>query len=150
MATKKATQKTQRRARFAKASALPKQTRGRTTAERTPLVVRTRDVDLDPKLRAYFEKRVALKLARFALSINRVVVRLERPSGPTGSPAFACQFSITTAGEGKVVVEAVEPDARAAFDAAGDAAERAVRRLLERRASKKTRRPAKAASRRGR
>jgi ribosome-associated translation inhibitor RaiA len=149
MATKKEAQRVQRRAPLGAARVDAKQSAGRTTATSTPFLLRARGLELDPSVRAYMEKRVGFKLARFALSIERALVRLERESGPTGEATFACRFEITTSGGGKVIVEAREQDARAAFDTANDSAERAVRRLLERRVAKKVRRPAGSTGRRG-
>lgn len=131
MNPKKKTQKQQARAPFASGPAAPKASRGRTTTTGTPFQLRAHGFELDAPLRAHVQKRVGSKLGRYGLALNRVVVRFERPSGTKGSPAFACRFSLTTANSGKVVVEAVEADAKAAFDAAVDGAERAVRRLLE-------------------
>ncbi len=143
--TKKTAQKKQSRSPFGTNTAKPKASRGRTTTEQTPFQLRARDVELDPGMRVYIGKRVGFKLGRYGLELDRVAVRFERPSGPKGAPVFACQFSLTLASAGKVIVEAHDADARAAFDTAIDGAERAVRRLLEKRqgASKQSSRTAK-------
>jgi ribosome-associated translation inhibitor RaiA len=130
---KKVAGKTDRRAAPSRGSATPKQARGRTGPTETPFLLRALALRVSPQLRGYVRKRVGFKLGRYGLSLSRIVVRLERPSGPTGAPAFTSRFSLAVVGMGRVVVDATRPDLREAFDASIDAAERAVRRLLERR-----------------
>jgi ribosome-associated translation inhibitor RaiA len=123
-----------------RATRKPKRDRGRTGPAETPFSLRARKVRVTPALRAYVRKRVGFKLGRYALSLQRIVVRFERPSGPTGAPSFSSRFSLLVAGAGRVVVEATRSDPREAFDASIDAAERTVRRLLARRRGRRVRR----------
>jgi hypothetical protein len=78
-------------------------------------------------------KRVGFKLGKLAVHVARVTVRFESVSGPKGAPTQACRVKIVTVVDGSVVVEARAADLRAASDAAGDAAERVVRRLVDKR-----------------
>lgn len=118
-----------------------KATAGRTAAPETPLAIRANGVALDAALHAWIRKRIGFKLGKFALHLTRVTVRLDDLAGPKGAPSFACRIKATIPSGESVVVEAREPDVRAAFDLAADAHERAVRRMLERKG--RTRRPAR-------
>jgi hypothetical protein len=140
---KKIAAQTDRPASPDKGRAKPKRARGRTGPAETPFLLRTRGVRASLQLRAYVRKRVASKLGRYAFSLSRIVVRLERPSGPSGAPAFTSRFSLSVVGAERVVVDATRPTWKEAFDASVDAAERAVRRLLERRQGRQRKVPKK-------
>lgn len=129
---KKLEQKSQRRAPLAsRSSKVAKASLGRTTASATPLHLRAPGVAIDPSLDAYLRKRVASKLAKFALGINRVSVRLDDESGPKGAKVFTCRVKVVLPNRGSIVLETHDGDLRAAFDHGIDATERAVRRLME-------------------
>lgn len=68
--------------------------------------------------------------------IERVSVRFENVSGPKGAPQRACRIKIVLPSSASVLVEVQEPLARVAFDEAADAAEKAVRRVLDKRRSR--------------
>jgi ribosome-associated translation inhibitor RaiA len=111
---------------------------GRRLPAHVPFVLRGLGMRIDGTFREYVQKRVGFKLARFGVALDRVAIRLERVSGERGAPAYVCRFAVDVPSAGKVTVEASDPSVRAAFDAAADAAERALRRLVESRAERKT------------
>jgi ribosome-associated translation inhibitor RaiA len=125
--------KTARRAPMGVAAhAAPRQTRGRTDTLTTPVTVRARGVEVDDALRDYIHARTGFKLGKFAESIERVSVRLEDVSGPKGAPSRRCAVKVVVTRHESILVQVVDSDHRPAFDNAMDAAERAVRRSLER------------------
>lgn len=122
------------------ANLAPRTQRGRTDAPATPVAVRARGVEVDDAFDAYIRTRCGFKLGKFATAIERVSVRLEDVSGPTGAPAVRCAVKVALSLHESVVVQVVEREGRPAFDAAIDATERAVRRTIERRTTKARRR----------
>lgn len=131
---KKSRQRRERRQSFVPSvPKTEKRTIGRSTTGQTPLHVRVRGLDdFDDAMRDYARVRTGFKLGKYALRITRITVRFENVAGPKGAPAVACRFKVVLAGRGEVVVATTESSTRAAFDAAVDATERAVRRLLGR------------------
>ncbi len=111
-----------------------KRTSGRTGMAATPVAIRCTGVSLDAPLEAYIRKRVGLKLGKFAQHITRVSVRFESVAGTRKVPTIACRIKSALPGETSVVVEWKDIDMRTAFDIVADAHERAVRRLLEKKA----------------
>ncbi len=124
-----------RAAHAAKEPAPASPTHQRALSPTTPFVLRGLGMRIDATFREYVSKRVGFKLARFGVTLDRVAVRLERVSGPQGAPSYVCRFAVDVPSAGKVLVEAEDPSVRASFDAAADAAERALRRLVDRRRS---------------
>ena len=104
---------------------------GRSTTRETPLHIRARGPDVDDTLRDYMRGRAGFKLGKFALSIERLAVRVEDIAGLGGAPMYECRFVVMLPGH-QVVVAAREKTVRAAFDSAVEATERAVRRRLQR------------------
>ena len=140
---KRPQQRRERRESFA--TSVPKAHKrhvGRSTTRDTPLHIRARGVEVDEPLREYMRTRTGFKLGRYALNVSRITVRLEDIAGPKGAPAYDCRFKVMLPGTREVVVAATESTARAAFDTAVDATERAVRRLLQRSRGARTRSPA--------
>jgi hypothetical protein len=132
--TKRSRQRRERRQQFA--VCIPKAIKraiGRSTTKETPLVVRARGVDVDADLDAYVRRRVGFNLGKYALALSRVGVRMDNVARQKGAPAITCRIEATLPNARPVVVSETDVTSRAAFDAAVDAAERAVRRLLERR-----------------
>jgi ribosome-associated translation inhibitor RaiA len=141
---KKPRQRQERRATFPVAVPKPhKRSIGRSTTAETPLHVRARGLQIDDELREYIRARTSFKLGKYGLSINRITVRLENVAGPKGAPAYSCKFKVLLLMRGDVVLAVIDESARAAFDAAVDAAERAVRKMVSR--SRKPRRRPQAA-----
>ncbi|MEX2182517.1 MAG: HPF/RaiA family ribosome-associated protein [Gemmatimonadaceae bacterium] len=122
------------------ANSKPRNERGRTVSEETPLALRARGVEVDDALRDYIHQRAGFKLGKYAPIIERATVRLENVSGAKGAPACRCAVKVVITRNESVVVQVVEYEHRAAFDRAIDAAERAVRRAVERVKSKARRR----------
>ncbi|HVH39349.1 MAG TPA: HPF/RaiA family ribosome-associated protein [Gemmatimonadaceae bacterium] len=112
----------------------------RTTIEDTPVAIRVRDVTVDDVLRDYVNKRVRTKLGKFAGAIQRVSIRFDDINGPKGSPSHRCAVKVVVTRHESVVVGVVAEELRGAFDSAIDAAERAVKKSLERVKSKARRR----------
>lgn len=118
------------------AAETPRNARGRTVSEGTPLTLRSRGVELDDGFREYIHQRAGFKLGKYATDIDQITVRLEDVGGPKGAPAKRCAVKVALSGHESVQIEVVDFDHRAAFDHAMDSAERAVRRTRERRKSK--------------
>ena len=131
MAVRRVANKSRRAPMGVAAAAKPRAERGKTASPETPLLLRTRGVEVDDELRGYIAKRAGFKLGKFATSIEKTTVRLEDISGPKGFPARRCSVTVTLSRHESVVVEIVDSDHKAAFDHAMDSVERAVRRALE-------------------
>jgi ribosome-associated translation inhibitor RaiA len=136
-------QRQERRASFPATVPKPrKRNIGRSTTAETPLHVRARGLELDDELRDYVRARVGFKLGKYGLNINRITVRLDDAAGPKGAPAYTCKFKVVLPTRGDVVLAVTDESVRAAFDAAVDATERAVRRMVGRSRSRTSRRRA--------
>ena len=118
---------------------LPRATKrviGRTEAPHVPANIRTMNVDLDEETRAYIRRKLGMKLGKFALSIERVTVRLRDVNGPRGGVDHQCRVKIVLSGLPSVVVEVRNESMQGAIDAAMTAAARSVRKALQRRQTK--------------
>lgn len=130
---KRATQRRERRAAFP--TAVPKARKtavGRATTADTPLHVRMRGFEPSPQLEGFVRRRVAFKLGKFGRRIQRITVRIEDTNGPKGGVAYTCKVKVVIPRHGEVVQTEDAATPRAAFTAAIDAAERTVRRGLDR------------------
>jgi ribosome-associated translation inhibitor RaiA len=117
------------------AGAVPRAQRrvaGRTWAPGTPLALRTAGLSIDSKLREYVQRRVGLRLGKFAPHIERLTVRFEDVNGPRGGIDVTCGIKAVISGLPSVVVSERAGDPREAFDRADDRIERAVRRAIGR------------------
>lgn len=115
---------------------LPRATKravGRTEAPLVPANIRAMGVDIDGDTRAYIRRRLGMKLGKFALSIERVTVRLRDVNGPRGGVDHQCQVKVVLSGLPSVVAEVQDASLQAAVDAAMTAAARSVRKSLQRR-----------------
>jgi ribosome-associated translation inhibitor RaiA len=123
-----------RRQRFpSKLSRADKRSAGRTAAARTPLNVRTEGVELDPALQDYVLDRAGRKFGKFARHVERVTVRFEDANGPRGGVDLDCRVKMVLSGAPSIIVSKRAAEPRTAFDVAADAAERTLRRTVERR-----------------
>jgi ribosome-associated translation inhibitor RaiA len=77
-----------------------------------------------------------MKLGKFASSIERVSVRAEDVNGPRGGVDHACRVKVVLNSLPSIVVVEQDASLAAAIDRALGAAERAVRRALQRRRSR--------------
>ena len=117
-----------------------KRASGRTDALRTPAHVRVSGVELDEDDQAFVRRRLGMKLGKFAMSIERVTVRVTDSNGPRGGVDQVCNVKVVLSGLPSVVVERRDVALHAAIDVALRATERAVRRSLGRRRMKPLRR----------
>lgn len=133
LTTKKALQRKERRAAFAETTPrAAKRTTGAATTSETPLSVRAPGLELEDGLREYARQRAGFKLGKFGLDITRAAVNFEDVSGPKGAAAYDCRIKVVLRNAADVLVSQPGETQRAAFDKAIGAAERAVRRTLER------------------
>ncbi len=110
----------------------PREERGRTTAPQTPVSIHADGVELPEALYAYVHKKLGAKLGAFALQIDRVAVRFADINGPRGGTDSECRLQVLLAGRPQIVVTERAAEPRTAFDAASQAAGRAVKRDLQR------------------
>lgn len=125
-------QRDERRAPFATStSKTTKRATGVATTSETPMAVRAPGLTLEEGLRDYARERTGFKLGKFGLAITRISVRFEDLSGPKGAKSYECRVKVLLRQSGEVLTSHAAPTQRAAFDKAADAAERAVRRTLD-------------------
>lgn len=110
-----------------------KRTAGRTSAARTPLAIRTSGMDIDAELARYVRHRLGVRMSKFAPRIERATVRFEDVNGPRGGRDVVCRIKVVISGMPSVLVQRRAREPRETFDLTVDAAERSVRRALERR-----------------
>ncbi|HET7565618.1 MAG TPA: CBS domain-containing protein [Gemmatimonadaceae bacterium] len=121
------------------AARLPRATKratGRTEAPLVPANIRAMGVDVDADTRAYIRRKLGMKLGKFALSIERVSVRVRDVNGPRGGVDHQCQIKVVLSGLPSVVVDVHQESVQAAIDEAIAAAARGVRRSIQRRRTK--------------
>lgn len=109
---------------------------GRTDASRIPGNIRVAGVHLSTEDQTYIRRKLGMKLGKFAISIERVSVRVEDVNGPRGGVDQACRIKVVLSGMPSVVFESRDASVAAAVDGALTGVERAVRRKLQRRRSK--------------
>jgi ribosome-associated translation inhibitor RaiA len=99
----------------------------------TPLNIRAgRGVTIDAATRGHVQRRLARQLGKLALVVERTTVRFEDLNGKRGGVDTTCSIKIVLSARPSVVIEERAATARAAFDAAAGAAQRAVRNVLGR------------------
>ncbi len=97
--------------------------------------VRGNNIDLQPALGAYAEKRMLTALKRFAHRVLRVSVRLIDTNGPKKGIDKKVQVSVDIPRTKAMLVEELHPDPYTAIDAAADRVARVVSEELARRRS---------------
>jgi len=110
---------------------------GRTRTDQTPLRIKLFGLAADEAGKNYMRNHMGFKLGKFGLRIQGIELRVKDESGPHGAPVIAISLSIALEEGGLVVVERAAPEPQAAFDAAVEVAERAIRRTLQRRRSRR-------------
>jgi len=108
-----------------------KASRGRTSADSTPLSIRSR-VPFDEATRELVRVRLGRRLAGYLHQVQRVTVRFEDVNGPRGGIDTACRVKIVLHGLPSIVVEKQAPQAIDAVVPAAEAMRRALRRTLQR------------------
>lgn len=138
--SKRARQRRERRDEFAvHTPRRAKRLVGRSTTTETPLHIRAMGFDLHDEVRAYVRQRVAFKLGKFALEMNRISVRFEILTGARKTALYECRLKVVLrSGEDKIF-SARAADPRGAFDALSDVAARWVRKELDRRRTSRVR-----------
>jgi CBS domain-containing protein len=113
-----------------------KRTAGRTCAPLVPANIRVSGVTLDDAAREYIRRRLGMKLGKFAENIERVTVRVEDVNGPRGGVDTTCRIKVVLSRFPSVTVEAKGDSLEDTINRALGAAERAVRRSVQRRRTK--------------
>ncbi len=113
-----------------------KRAAGRAPAPQTPANVRVEGLRLDDEERDYIRRRLGEKLGKYAADVERVTVRMRDVNGPRGGVDIVCRIKVVLSGLPSVVVEHAAATMRPALTGALAAAERTVRRTLERRRSR--------------
>jgi ribosome-associated translation inhibitor RaiA len=93
-------------------------------------------VELEPDDRAYIQRKLGMKLGKFATSIERVTVRVEDVNGPRGGIDHECRVKVVLSDQPSVVFAERDASLAAAIDRALAGSERGVRRALRRRRMK--------------
>ena len=97
-----------------------------------PASIRVDGITIDDEERDYVRRKLTAHFARYARSVERVSVRLRDINGPRGGVDVQCRIKVVLSGLPSVVVEMQAELYRVAFSGALSAAERAVRRALQR------------------
>jgi ribosome-associated translation inhibitor RaiA len=103
--------------------------------------IRAVGVDVGADERAYIRRKLGMKFAKFASSVERVSVRIGDTNGPRGGVDQVCRIKVVLRGLPSVVIEQRDATLVAAIDGALTGAERAVRRSVQRRRMKPIKRP---------
>jgi ribosomal subunit interface protein len=110
-----------------------KRAAGRTESPHVPVNIRAMDIEVDDETRGYVRRKLGRKLGKFAMSIERVSVRLRDVNGPRGGIDHRCRIKVVLSGLPSVVAEGQHTSMKEAIDAAMATAERSVRRRVQRR-----------------
>lgn len=105
----------------------------RVTAAETPTYIRAAGTQLSAAAKTEMRRKLARKLGRHALDVERTSVRIEDVNGPRGGVDKSCRIKIVLRALASVVVEEQHASLQAAFDGALDRAQLAVRQALKRR-----------------
>ncbi len=97
--------------------------------------VRGTNIDLQPALGAYAERRMHTALDRFARRVLRVTIRLIDTNGPKKGVDKRVQVSVDIPRAKPMLVEELHPDPYAAIDSAADRVARVVAEHFARRRS---------------
>ena len=91
---------------------------------------------LDEDQRADIARKLRMKLAKFAASIERVSVRVTDVNGPRGGVDQRCRVKVVLSGLPSVIVEHWHATKEAAIEVALRSTEESVRRVVGRRRMK--------------
>jgi hypothetical protein len=101
-----------------------------------PAHVRVVGVGLSDDDQAYIRRKLGMKLAKFAWSIERVTVRVRDVNGPRGGVDQECDVKVVVAGLPSVVIKRRHAVLQIAIEEALRASEQSVRSSLRRRRMK--------------
>jgi len=104
------------------------------------LEIRSQGLEIDQGLRGSIERRFRFVLGRFGTRIGRVMVYLADVNGPRGGLDKRCRIVVRLLRAGQVFVEDTDSDLGAVVDRATDRLGLSVRRELERRRERGSRR----------
>jgi hypothetical protein len=104
---------------------------GRTGVTTTPVAIRSR-IALDDAVRDDVRPRLARKVGKFALHLERLSVRFEDVNGPKGGVDVTCRVKAVLSSRPSVVVEERAADPALALRRAAEALGRALQRSLGR------------------
>jgi hypothetical protein len=124
---------------------LPKATKrraGRSGANPVPAHIRVLGGSVNKTKRDEIRQKLGIKLGKFADAIERVTVRFQDVNGPRGGIDQACRIKVVLSDLPSVVFESRHHSVNAAVQAALGGTERAVRRRLQRRRTKPTKKHA--------
>jgi ribosome-associated translation inhibitor RaiA len=96
------------------------------------VAIRVAGVDVSDDVRADIRRKLGRQIGKFALSIERVTVRLSDVNGPRGGMDQQCQVKVVLSGAPSVVVESQSATMHAAIASAIAGVARAVRKRLQR------------------
>jgi CBS domain-containing protein len=113
-----------------------KRSAGRTNAPMVPANIRVSGVTLEDEDREYIRRRLGMKLGKFAPSIERVTLRVEDVNGTRGGVDTTCRIKVVLSRLPSVTVETRGDSLADTVNRALGAAERAVRRTLQRKRTK--------------
>lgn len=98
-----------------------------------PVHIRVLGAALDTEDREHIARKLGMRLAKFASSIERVSVRVSDVNGPKGGVDHKCLIKVTLSGLPSVVVERQDSALQRAVNTAITATGPAVRRSVQRR-----------------
>ena len=101
-----------------------------------PIHIRAAQAQFGSHATDYVQRKLCAKLARFGSSIERISVRVKDLNGPRGGVDQLCRIKVVMRGQASVIFESRESSMNAAVDVALAGAQRAVRRMTERRRTK--------------
>ena len=104
------------------------------------LTLTSRNVQINPELKAWIDSRLRFALGRFNGSIGRVKATLADANGPRGGLDKQVQLEAGLLPRGRAIVEVVDNDMEAAVSRAAERLARRVRDVLERRRDTRRRR----------
>ena len=97
------------------------------------LEFRVRNGEVTPEFRGHVERRLGFALGRFGGRVTSVTVSLEDLNGPRGGMDQRCWIEVSLVPSGKVMAEATDVEAVAAFNRAAERIARRVRSEFDRR-----------------
>jgi ribosome-associated translation inhibitor RaiA len=98
-----------------------------------PTFIRSSGLEVDRSARAYIQRKLATKLAKFAHVVHRVSVRIEDVNGPRGGVDYVCRIKVVLDRHPSVVFATRSASVTESIDTALAGIVVAVRRTVVRR-----------------